>query len=286
MRPSLTRAFTAVALPLLVILLALPRVARADEVDTLIAQLRGSRDYKVRLSAALSLTRIEDSRAIAPLLAALGDSNKTVRGVAAASLGKLVTSKTTPRLRKQVLIALRRVAKGDRDSFVRRRAKTSYRIIAKARAPSAAPSSGGIYVNVGPMAAKSDGSGKMAPLMRKVVVQTIAKRASSIRTEWPSGTPSGAQLAASGATAFHVDGTLIELSEATAGSSTIVSCKVSMLIATYPEKSMFGFLNGGGKVEAGTNAKDVQYAREDCVTAVVEDLIAKKVIPTLQTRSQ
>ena len=30
-----------------------------------------------------------------------------------------------------------------------------------------------------------------------------------------------------------------------------VSCKVSMLLATYPDKSMFGFLKGGAQVEGG-----------------------------------
>ena len=64
--------------------------ARADKVDDLMRQLKGDADYKVRLSAALNLGKIGDKRAIGPLTDALDDKDKTVRGVAAAALGKMV----------------------------------------------------------------------------------------------------------------------------------------------------------------------------------------------------
>ncbi len=67
----------------------------ADNVDRLISRLK-SRKYKVRLSAALSLAKLGTKRAIRPLVRALDDRNKTVRGVAAASLGKLINSRTPP----------------------------------------------------------------------------------------------------------------------------------------------------------------------------------------------
>src|SRR5688572_14819827 len=57
--------------------------ARADNVDKLLADLKSGRDYKVRLSAALSLAKLGDARAIPGLLDALEDDDKTVRGAAA-----------------------------------------------------------------------------------------------------------------------------------------------------------------------------------------------------------
>src|SRR5688500_3668794 len=75
--------------------------ARADQVDRLIAQLESSDDYKVRLSAALNLAKIGDRRAIPPFIKALRDGDKTVRGVAAAGLGKLVTASTPSEQRKR-----------------------------------------------------------------------------------------------------------------------------------------------------------------------------------------
>jgi hypothetical protein len=55
------------------------------------------------------------------------------------------------------------------------------------------------------------------------------------------------------------------------------------LLASYPEKSIFGLLNGGASVQA--SGSDVALAREDCVSAVVEDLIAKKIVPTINTKA-
>ena len=58
-----------------------------------------------------------------------------------------------------------------------------------------------------------------------------------------------------------------------------------MLIATFPDKSMFAFLNGGASVQATSSPSEITFATEDCVTAVMEDLIAKKVVPTIKTRT-
>jgi hypothetical protein len=48
---------------------------------------------------------------------------------------------------------------------------------------------------------------------------------------------------------------------------------------------MFGFLNGSAKVQSGSSASDVATSKEDCVAAVVEDLVRRKIIPTIETRT-
>src|SRR5690606_6248230 len=122
-------------------------------------------------------------------------------------------------------------------------------------------------------------------LMRTSVLKTFGSRARSMRTSWAGGrAPSARQLAARNVTAFHVDGTLNEVTVDRRGSSATVSCKVSMLLATYPDKSMFGVLKGGAQVQGGSSEKDIRFAKEDCVAAVVEDLIARKIIPTIEAR--
>lgn len=265
---------------------AFERLAHADRIDRLISQLESDDDYKVRLSAASSLAKTGDQRAIPALTKALlNDDDKNVRGLAATALGKLIDSKTSKKKREKARDALESAAKDDKASVVRKQAK---RALAQLDAlnSSGAGSAAGIYVNVGAMSDKASSDGKMRSLMRKTVEKTIKKKAATqMTTDWPGGKePSAKQLAAKKAKGFHVDGTLVSLTTETKGSMTLVSCKISMLIATYPKKSMFGFLDGGAKVQAGSSATDVQYAQEDCVAAVVEDLVARKIIPTIQSK--
>jgi hypothetical protein len=137
------------------------------------------------------------------------------------------------------------------------------------------------------MSDKASRSSAMRDLMRKTVEKTVKKNGSSMFTSWPGGkSPTAKQLKAKKTQAFHVDGTLVSLDTKSKGSTTLVSCKVSMLIATYPKKSMFGFLDGGAKVQAGSSSKEVEYAQEDCVAAVVEDLVSRQIIPTIKSRVQ
>ena len=259
--------------------------AQADNVDRLIGQLSGSSDYKVRISAALSLSKLRDQRAVWPFAKALADSDKTVRGVAAASLGKIVNSSTSSKMRNAVLARLKKAAASDSNAFVRKQAQKAFDTLKDVSDDGGSVGSGGTYVNIGPMSAKVAGADPIREHMRKTVLKTFKSKASKMATNWPGGkNPSKKQIAAQGVKAFHVDGTLNELSEQTSGSSTTVTCKVSMLIASYPEKSMFGFLKGGASVQSSSSPKEVQYAKEDCVSAVMEDLVARKIIPTIESR--
>lgn len=259
--------------------------AHADNVDRLIGQLSSSSDYKVRISAALSLSKLRDQRAVWPFAKALADSDKTVRGVAAASLGKIVNSSTSGKLRTAVLDKLKKAAAGDSNAFVRKQAQKAFDTLKDVAGDSGSVSSGGTYVNIGVMSAKVAGADPIREHMRKTVLKTFKSKASKMATSWPGGKdPSKKQIAAQKIKAFHVDGTLNELSEQTSGSSTTVTCKVSMLIASFPEKSMFGFLKGGASVQSSSSPKEIQFAKEDCVSAVMEDLVARKIIPTIESR--
>jgi hypothetical protein len=263
-------------------LLVLAETARADRVDDLADQLHDSEDYKVRLSAALALAKTQDERAIPAFIAALRDPDKTVRGVAAASLAKVIDARTDEGLRERALEALERTSSQDKNTFVRRQAKKAYDTLKELSTASASPTVGGIFVHVGEMSSKAAGAKDIRGLMRTTALRTFKQNASTMMLEWPGGTPSKSQLRAQRVTGYHIDGTLNELTT----SGGMVSCKVSMLLATFPEKSMFGFLNGGAKVQVRGSEREIASAKQDCVTAVVEDLVAKKIIPTIQSRSK
>lgn len=282
---ALLRALT-IMTALLIVFRAMP--AHADNVGVLIKQLESDSD-KVRLAAVLNLTKLGDAKAILPLVKVVGnDSDDAVREAAAVGLGKLATN-SKGSIKNLVINGLKKAEANDSSGRVKTQAgKSLVALGAGGGGTSTPPPTGGkngIYVNIGPMSSKTGDSavdGKMRPAMVKVSQQTLTRVASSMATTWSGGgAPTSAQLNQKGFQGFYVDGTLNELKV----SGDTVSCKISMLLASYPDKSVFGFLNGGAKVQGGSSARDIALASDDCVAAVVEDLIAKKIVPTIKTKA-
>lgn len=268
---------------LIALVVAWPAVARGDQVDRLVSQLESSNDYKVRLSAALNLAKLGDDRAIPAFIKALRDKDKTVRGVAAAGLGKLVSSATPADLRARALAALRQTASGDENAFVRKQAQKAYDSLRRVSGGGAQVAAGATYINIGSMAAEAGNKAALVALMRQTAQKTLRSRAPSMVIDWPGGgAPSAKHIKEKQLNAYFVDGTVNAIN-VTGGT---VECKVSMLLATYPAKSMFGFLKGGAKVEGGGSSSEADAAAQDCVVAVIEDLIARKIIPTIEARSR
>jgi hypothetical protein len=279
------------ALILLVLFFA-EGLAQADQIDDLARQLRTASDYKVRLSAALNLGKVgakDDAsrrRAVPVLIDALRDRDKTVRGVAASSLGRLVNGSIDASTRSRAAAELDRIRKGDSDGFVRAQAEKAYATVSTAGGASVA---GGrrVYIEVGPMTDGTRKAGtKVVGVMRNTVESTINRKAPAYATRWPSGrSPSKTDLSTAGTkAAFYVDGTLTTLDTRMTGSMAEVSCNVSLIIASFPEKSMFGFLKGGAAVQTGASDRAIDEAKADCVGAVLEDLVARQVVPTIQGR--
>ena len=276
------------------VLVVLGRAApvRADNVDELIRQLENDDSDKVRLSAALNLTKLGEQRAILALAKALGnDSSASVRGAAAVGLGELVTEKTKSSFKNLAVSALKRAEGNDASDLVKTQAGKALKTIGGGGSTVSVPppsSGGAIYVNIGPMSSKTGDAtsdAKLKALMARIATKTMAKVASSMAITWPGGVPTAAMLSAKSTVGFYIDGTLNELKVKESGSSTTVSCKINMLLASYPDKSIFGLLNGGASVQASGRSTDIDLAREDCVSAVVEDLIAKKIVPTINIKA-
>ena len=215
-----------------------------------------------------------------------------MRGASAVGLGKLVTNKTDPKVLKVAVAALTQANQSDASDLVRGEADKALKEIGAtaAGAQVQTPQAGSaIYVNIGPMASKTGDTAvdtRLKALMAKVANQTMTRVASNMATTWPSGgAPTQAMLAAKSTVGFYVDGTVNVVQVKQAGSSMMVSCKINMLLADYPNKSIFGLLTGGASVQASGSTNDLALAREDCVSAVVEDLIAKKIVPTICSKA-
>src|SRR6185436_7817703 len=102
-----------------------------------------STNYKMRVQAALVLGKLADPRAVQPLIKALNDQNKTVRGIAASALGQLGD--------QSALEPLREMVKRDSDPFARGQAEKA--IAALSAGGGGAPKRGAkVYVNFGAFA--------------------------------------------------------------------------------------------------------------------------------------
>jgi hypothetical protein len=277
------------------LLVSLLRSAHADNITTLIGQLANDDSDRVRLAAAVSLAKLGDDKAILPLAKCVGnDSDKNVRAACAIGLGNLVKASTKQAFYKIAVASLQHVAQSDDSDLVKQQANKALTQITGQSTTSGTTSGtssgggkGGIYVNIGPMSSKTGASNdsKLRGIMVKVATKTMVNHGSGMKLDWPGGAPSKSVLASKGVAGFYVDGTLNELKVKTAGGGATISCKVSMLLADFPDKSVFGFLNGGASVSASSSQSDQDLASEDCVSAVIEDLIAKKIIPTICTKA-
>ncbi len=281
-------AITALLVGLAIITRAMP--AHADNIDTLIGQLEDDSD-RVRISAVLALTKQGDPRAIDGLVGRLQNDNiKNIRSLAAKALGGIVTSAVKGKQRQTAIDALTTASQNDKEEIVKINATRSLEQIG-AGAPATRPSGGGgggIYVNIGPMSSKttSPNNAKHRTLMNKQSIETLNKIAPNMPTSWAGGKdPTKADLDKKGVTGFYVDGTLTELKIDISGSNAKVSCKVNMLLASYPDKSMFGFLNGGAAVQGSSSPSDIAMAETDCIGAVIESLITKQIVPTIKTKT-
>lgn len=282
------RATTIALRVLAFVVLLSASTARADNVDTLIGQLEDGSD-KVRLSAALNLSKLGDPKAILGLIKRLdanNESSKNVRSAAAVGLGTLVGAKVKGSQRELAIKALRRAQSDDPSEFVKVQAERALEKIGAAGGGAPTPGGGSIYVNVGPMSSKTGGpnDAKFRTMMISVSTKTLTRVASNMQQTWSGGVPNKQQLAAKGFSGFYVDGTLNEVKIEKSGNTATISCKVSMLLASFPEKSVFGFLNGGAKVQGSASQRDIDLGSEDCVSAVIEDLIAKKIVPTIKSK--
>lgn len=276
----------AVVLALALGTVALPAVARADNVDVLIKDVKSGSDYKVRLSAVLGLAKLGDKRGIPALIGALSDSDKTVRGAAAVAVGKLITAATPATTRGQAKTALEALLKRESTDSVKSVAKKTLDQLAALDAASVAVTTGGIYVSVDKMASKAEPIEDLRELMRKSATSVLSKKAKDFMQAWPGGkAPTRKDLTAKAVSGFYVDGTVNELTVKQKGASATISCKISMLIATYPEKSIFAVLTGTASVAGSSDERDIALAKQDCVAAVVEDLVASKVVPTIRQKA-
>jgi hypothetical protein len=280
-----------VALAIALLSVGLGRAARADNVDTLIGQLNSDDSDKVRFVAAVNLTKLGDPRAILPMVKCVGnDSDDKTREACALGLGKLVTSATKAGIKGLVVSTLKRVANDDSSARVKSQAVASLNDLGSTAPTSGTATTGannsgknGAYVNIGAMSVKlgNPNDAKLRAIMVRSATVAMGKAGGKITTSWDGGAPTAADLNKKQFAGYFIDGTLNAATANVSGSTGTITCKVSMLLASYPDKNIVANLNGGASVQGGASPKDLALSQEDCVEAVVSDMIAKRVIPAI-----
>ena len=258
--------------------------ARADTIDTSIHQIADS-SYKVRLAAALALSKSRDPRAVIAIASALTkDDDSTIRRVAALALGKMIDARTPEDPREFGLDALAAAAANDADHRVRatalrvqqdlaglRRRKKEPRREARAETrpetrndtrndtrnetridsndprSEPRPDKPEVFVNIDGATDQS----RIAPSdagerLARVVRKCVERTGYS--TSWPGGLPTQIELATNHSRAFIVASTVRRIDISRVSRMTQVSCKVEIRVAPWSG------VDGGEKWEANKAA--------------------------------
>ncbi len=265
-------------------------LAAADTVDSNVTQMSSS-TYKVRLAAALALSKSKDPRAVIAIAGALErDSDATIRRVSALALEKMIDPRTPPDARELGLIALERAARSDRDSNVRSTAATALRALAsiKRSAPSATKSPA-VFVNIDPLVDQSRKLPQGASEGVHRVVKSSVER-TGYATSWPGGLPTSAELSSTRARAFIVASTVKKIDIVKEGSQAKIACTIAIRVAPWAgkdggekwEANRAASASGSAKAMTSNRDRDIQSGVRDCIEAVAEDVTSRQVVPFLQ----
>ena len=88
-----------------------------------------------------------------------------------------------------------------------------------------------------------------------------------------------------GETGFDISGNITSIKREIKNNNLILESKVSMQISGWPKKSMFGFVEGKCKIMGDPNPKRLDKEVEFCAKTALNDLMKKKVIPTIVSRA-
>jgi hypothetical protein len=277
---------------LLVILCA--STAIADSVDRNIKQLATETSYKVRLAAALALSKSKDARAVLAVSDALShDEDPTVRRVAALALEKMIDVHTPEDAKQLGLGALEAAAANDADERVRGTAATTLRALASVKPRTKPATTHGepppVFVNIDATIDQSRKAPTDAPdRVTRVVKQNIEK--TGYATSWTGGLPTQADLAQASTRAFIVAATVKKIDVSKVGHQMQIACTVAIRIAPWAgkdggekwEANKAASATGSAKAMTGSSDREVSGGMRDCLEAVSEDVTARQVLPFLR----
>lgn len=250
-------------------------VAANDRIAELTKQVSSSSNEKSRLAAVAALARLDDKRAMKPLVTALSDPSQKIRLVAAVALGRLA--------HKAALPALRAAATDDSDDDVRAKARAAAIAVAKANqlpdpfasteapiaeaaprrakagfgnAPRALEERPDLYVQI--KTSTDDSPGKTDKKARQVHADIIrasladqCKNAAKVTSQAALGQKYGLDLR-------NIDLSVVKLEVTASGGYMEIEASLRLAISDDKGK-MLSFLSGGAKVQVPKKTYDPKY---------------------------
>jgi len=270
------------------------RTAGADTVETGVRHIARANTYKVRLAAALSLSKSKEPRAVIALAGALrNDEEPTIRRVSVLALEKMLDARTAEDAKELGLSALENAAANDGDTKVRENAIRVLKSLSGLRRKKPTSNAPPVFVNIDTTTdpTKKLPSGASARLTR--IVKSNVER-TGYATSWPGGLPTAADLTSSRSRAFIIASTVKKVDITKAGSQTQIACTVVLRVAPWSgtdggerwEANKAASASGSAKATTGNRVRDIQTGVRDCVEAVAEDVTARQVVPFLKRLAQ
>lgn len=282
------------ALAVLACWLLCMRAAAADTVDTGVRQLARENGYKVRLAAALSLSKSKEPRAVIALAGALrNDEEPTIRRVSVLALEKMVDARTAEDAKELALSALENAVKNDGDVKVKENATRVLKSLASLRRKKPNSNAPPVFVNID---ATTDPTNKLptgaSARLTRIVKSSVER--TGYATSWPGGLPTSADLSSNRSRAFIIASTVKKVDITKAGSQTQIACTVVLRVAPWSgtdggerwEANKAASASGSAKATTGSRERDIQSGVRDCVEAVAEDVTSRQVLPFLKRLAQ
>lgn len=291
---------------------AAPSIAHADDADR-IAQLSETLSAKHserdRVAACTALARMNSKVALRPLVAALRDASPTVRGIAAAGLGKLGHRAALPALR---------AAQGDSDVIVQKRAAEAIVQICTANnlpvaaaptssivppAPTTQPSVAKGLAGARPAVAKAgfgnqpravaprpelfiviksasdDSAGKHDKKARKLHADALRDAMATELASESLVTVMPADAKKFGLDARHLDLSVVSIDLRTDGAFMEVEAQLRLAISDDNGR-MLSFVSGGAKIQVPRKGYDASYLpqlRKEALENAVRGLFGKLI---------
>ncbi|MBU1219757.1 HEAT repeat domain-containing protein [Myxococcota bacterium] len=238
-----------------------PSRSSADSVDVLINTLKTSDNYKVRVTAAMLLSRHKGiPKAFSALVYALNnDKHPTVQGTAAMSLGKLGNKSAIPFLQ---------TASKKGNSYVRKMAKDAIKLLEN-DCPPVELKGKQIYLNIGSFSVSGykSSQAKILESLRSQFTSEFEK-VSYISPRWPKcKKPSDKELKSKKMKGFMLDGTLI-----ISHSGGELSCQLKVFLTTYPRKAIKMMTSANAALTGNLDTSTIQQCFEAAVPAVVPNV--------------